>query len=118
MKTCVFFIFMNILPEEISSERLQSIKAGSNSRCHRNNDALTCEMNMLLDKKKKTVLPNWFIRKLPTNNSSTLEAPLSLLSLSWTKGSTKRCLSAPKNNQSQINLHVLKKICGNVKTLT
>lgn len=44
---------MNILPEEISSARLESIKAGSKDRCYTNNDALNCVMDMLSARKDR-----------------------------------------------------------------
>ncbi len=44
---------MNILPEEISSARLKSIKAGSKDRCFTNNDALSCVMDMLSARKDR-----------------------------------------------------------------
>lgn len=53
MKTKVFSVLMNILPEEISSAWLESIKAGSKDRCYTNNDALSCVMNMLSARKDR-----------------------------------------------------------------
>lgn len=52
MKTKVFFVLMNILPEEINTEWLKSTKAGSKDRCYANNDALKCVMNMLSARKR------------------------------------------------------------------
>lgn len=47
MKTKVFFLFMNIFPEEISSAWLESMKAGSKDRCYTNDAALDRVVNTL-----------------------------------------------------------------------